>query len=270
MVSPQYFDVEYAINPYMTSHDGQLHKIDRKKAQNQWEDLKNAYSKLGYSVSVLDGVEKLPDMVFSANQSFPFLNSQNKPAVIISNMRSEFRQPETKYFEKYYSKNGYEVHFLEKSSFEGNGDALIRPDTNEIYGGYGFRTDKNVYKDVARITGYEVFPLELKSEYFYHLDTCFSFLNKDTVAIVEEAFSSEGLNLLREKFKNIIKIDIEEAKNNFAGNCHCPDGKNVLLHKGSEKLKSELRKKGFNTIELDTSEYMKSGGSVFCMKMMHY
>lgn len=271
MVSPEFFDVEYAINPYMTSQDGQLNKIDRLKAQSQWSELKDTYSNLGYSAKILEGVRGLPDMVFAANQSFPFWDfSKNKPAVIISNMRSDFRKKEITYFEKYYLENEYDVHFLKEYSFEGNGDALIRPNRKEIYGGYGFRTDKNVYREIQSITGYDVFLLELRSEYFYHLDTCFSFLNEDTVAIVKEAFTQEGLDLLRKKFPDIIEIDILEAKNHFAGNCHSPDGKSVLIHLGSEKFKAELQKRGFNVIELDTSEYMKSGGSVFCMKMMHY
>lgn len=271
MVSPEYFDVEYAINPYMTSDDGKLQKIDRKKAQDQWQKLKEIYSQLGYSVEVISGAQELPDMVFAANQSFPFWNeSKNCPSVIISKMRSKFRQPETTFFEEYYSQNNYEVFRMEKFSFEGNGDALIRPGTREIYGGYGFRTDKNVYEEVHSLTRYEVFPLELQNEYFYHLDTCFSFLGKDTVAIVKEAFTQEGLSLISQKFNKIIEIDLSEAKNNFAGNCHCPDGKNVILHPGSEKFKRQLLELGFNIIETETSEYMKSGGSVFCMKMMHY
>ncbi len=279
MVTPEFFDVEYAINPYMTSSDGQLHKIDRLKAQSQWNELRNAYSKLGYAVDVLPGVKGLPDMVFAANQSFPFWDhKKEQPSVIISSMRSEFRKNEVSYFEKYYSENKYTIYHLpldkfgEKSgqAFEGNGDALIRPGRKQIFGGYGFRTDKNVYNEIQRITNYEIFLLELKKEHFYHLDTCLSFLDENTIAIVPEAFTSDDLRSLKNKFANIIEIDIDEAKNNFAGNCHCPDGKNVILQSGSEKLIKSLHNHGFKTIEVDTSEFMKSGGSVFCMKMMCY
>lgn len=271
MVSSQFFDVEYAINPYMTSNDGQLHKIDRVKAENQWKELKNTYSELEYAIDVIPGVKSLPDMVFAANQSFPFWDfNKNKPAVIISNMRSEFRKKETEFFEKYYTEKEYDVYHLEKYSFEGNGDALIRPGRKQIFGGYGFRTDKSVYHELQSITGYEVFPLELKNEYFYHLDTCFSFLDTNTIAAVPDAFTKDDYRFLKNKFANIIEIDIEEAKSNFAANCHCPDGKNVILQKGSEKFNQALKANGFNTIEVDTSEFMKSGGSVFCMKMMCY
>lgn len=272
MVSPEYFDVEYAINAYMRSPTGELNKIDRDKAGSQWSKLKNIYFELGFDVHIIEGVRGLPDMVFSANQSFPFWDfKKNKPAVILSNMRSDFRKKEVIYFRKFYEDMGYELHHLDpKLSFEGNGDALIRPNSKEIYGGFGFRTDKNVYEELQRKTGYEIFLLELTNEYFYHLDTCLSFLNEDTVAIVKEAFNDDSLKLIDLKFKNVIHIDFEEAKNNFAGNCHSPDGKHVILHQGSTKFTKELASRGFQVIEINTSEFMKSGGSVFCMKMMCY
>lgn len=272
MVSPQFFNIEYAINAYMTSVSGELNTIDRHMAVNQWDKLKNIYSELGFKTQVIDGIEGLPDMVFSANQSFPFWDfKKNKPAVIISNMRSDFRKNEVIYFEKFYKENNYDIYHLDsKYSFEGNGDALIRPNSKEIYGGFGFRTDKNIYNEISRKTGHDVFLLELTNEYFYHLDTCLSFLNEDTVAIVPEAFTEDGLKLIKIKFNNVINIDISEAKNNFAGNCHSPDGKHVILQGGSAKLNKDLISNGFQVIETDTTEFMKSGGSVFCMKMMCY
>jgi N-dimethylarginine dimethylaminohydrolase len=272
MVSPDFFDIEYAINAYMTSASGVLNKIDAPLAKKQWENLKNVYFELGFDVQVIGGIKGLPDMVFSANQSFTYWDrSKKKPAVVMSNMRSSFRKNEVQYFEKFYLENGYHVSHLDAQySFEGNGDALLRPNTNEVYGGYGFRTDKNVYHHLQAKTGCEIFTLELKNEYFYHLDTCLSILNEDAIAFVPQAFTSEGLNLLDKKFKTKIEIDLDEAKNNFAGNCHCPDGKNVILQKGSTLLNQKLISQKFQVIEVDTSEYIKSGGSVFCMKMMCY
>lgn len=270
MVHPEHFDVVYAINAHMTSEDGSLKKVNRSLAQVQWNDLKETYSKLGFSVKTLPGVPNLPDMVFTANQSLPFWQkNKNRPGVILSHMRSEFRRPEVTYFETYYQQQGYDIYNLKSSlSLEGNGDALQQGET--LWAGYGFRTDLSVYEEVRQITGYEIVPLELRNEYFYHLDTCFSILNQDTVAIVNEAFQPEGLAQIKARFQTVIQIDLAEAKDNFAGNCHSPDGKHVLLQKGSAKFCADLLKYGFTPIELDTSEYMKSGGSVFCMKMMHY
>lgn len=268
MVHPQYFDVEYAINPYMKDAQGNLNKVDRQLAVIQWQNLKACYERLGLTVFALDGVEKLPDMVFAANQSFPFLKNQKK-SVILSRMRSPYRQNEVQYFQQFYRRQGYEVYELETDcTFEGNGDALIQPGTQEIWGGYGYRTDLKVYDQVAKITGYKINPLKLQSEYFYHLDTCFSILDHQTVAYVPTAFDAQGVRLIKEKFSRTIEIHEKEAVDCFAANCHSPDGRHVIFHPGAERFRTALRNQGFVPVELNTSEYMKSGGSVFCMKMM--
>ncbi|MFN8945942.1 MAG: dimethylarginine dimethylaminohydrolase family protein [Pseudobdellovibrionaceae bacterium] len=268
MVHPQYFDIEYAINPYMKDSAGNLNKVDRQLAVIQWQNLKTAYERIGFSVSVLDGVEKLPDMVFAANQSFPFLKGQKK-SVILSRMRSEYRQKEVAYFQKFYQSKGYDIYEISNDlTFEGNGDALIQPGTNEIWGGYGYRTDLKVYDQVAKITGMKVHPLRLNSEFFYHLDTCFSILDAQTVAYVPSAFDSSAIKLIQQKFKRNIEVHEKEALDFFATNCHSPDGKHVILHPGAERFRTALKDHGFVPVELDTSEYKKSGGSVFCMKMM--
>ena len=45
--------------------------------------------------------------------------------------------------------------------------------------------------------------------------------------------------------------------------------KTAILQHGSTVTVDVLDKEGYNVIEIDTSEFMKSGGSVFCMKMMY-
>ena len=108
------------------------------------------------------------------------------------------------------------------------------------------------------------------NKFFYHLDTCFSLLNSETALICPEAFSGEDFKKLTQYFNEIITVSAEENKNSFACNCHCPDGRNVVIEKKANSTAFLLTENGFNVIETDTSEFMKSGGSVFCMKMMYF
>ncbi|MES2616175.1 MAG: hypothetical protein V4591_12270, partial [Bdellovibrionota bacterium] len=78
MVSPTFFNVDTPINAHMLNAQGQPHVLDKNKALKQWNELKSVYKKLNLEVSVLNGVEDLPDMVFCANQSFPFLDATNE------------------------------------------------------------------------------------------------------------------------------------------------------------------------------------------------
>lgn len=93
MVSPLFFDVLYSINPHMTDKDGKLNKVDKPLAINQWKELKKTFESTGQNVAVIDGQKDLPDMVFCANQTFPYLKDGAKH-IILSKMHSEKRHPE--------------------------------------------------------------------------------------------------------------------------------------------------------------------------------
>lgn len=273
MVSPDFFRVDYAINPYMKDATGKLNQIDVVKAADQWNFLKRTYEKLGYFVEVIPGQIGLPDMVFAANQSFNIWDEkEDRPAVILSQMRAAERSPEVPFFRNWYQEKGYAIKDLPvgQGSFEGNGDAIPHPGEKWIWGGYGFRTDKKIYSYLTELINREFVLLELVSEHFYHLDTCFTILNEDTVAIQPEAFSKESLRQIKDRVANVIEIDKEECLKFFAGNAHCPNGKDVLMNPGSKKFTAELEKRGFRCHEIETAEFMKSGGSVFCLKMMCY
>lgn len=273
MVSPEFFRVEYAINPYMKTPAGVLQKVDVEKAKAQWRDLRATYERLGFSVDVIPGHPELPDMVFAANQSFTYWDSVSaRPKAILSRMRSDFRQPEVAHFAKWYEEHDYLVEEIAAPglAFEGNGDAIPHADESFVWGGVGPRTDAGVYDQLKAQTGLAVVPLRLRMADFYHLDTCFSILDAKTVAIQEKAFDAEGLAKIRAVFSDVISLDLEECLRFFAGNCHCPDGKNVLLHPGAVKFNEALKQRGYQVHEVDTSEYLKSGGSVFCMKMQCY
>jgi len=275
MVDPTHFRIDYAINPYMTDAQGQLKKVDSALAKKQWQALKAAYEKLGLDVAVVKGDKNLPDMVFAANQSFPFLDLKNgKKSVVLSRMRSEFRRPEVAHFETFYKSQGYAVYNLEAATssthFEGNGDALLQWPYNLIWGGYGERTSPEVYEELSARFGYSVAMLKLVNKNFYHLDTCFSILNESTVVVQKEAFDDAGLEMIRAGFANVIFTELDENLNGFVCNCHSPDGKHVIVQAGAKKFRAAIEKNNFQVIEVETGEFIKSGGSVFCMKMMFH
>ncbi|MGE0632597.1 MAG: dimethylarginine dimethylaminohydrolase family protein [Pseudobdellovibrionaceae bacterium] len=270
MVSPEYFDIEYAINPFMLDKEGNLNKVDRPLADWQWNNLKKTFETLGLTVEVLTGIKGFPDMVFCANQCFPFLHPKTKnPTAVISHMRSSFRQGEVIYFENWLKENGYDVLRLEDKDlhFESNGDLVPHPGTNLFWGGYGQRTEKGVYEELHQRFGLEIATLELVHPQFYHLDTCFASLSQETVALVKESLSTESLRKIESLVRNVIFIPIEEASRTFAGNAFCPDSKNIVVEKGAADFTKQAEILGFKVHEVETSEFRKSGGSVFCLKL---
>lgn len=269
MCKPVYFEVNYSGNEYMKDNIG---KVDNENALKQWSDLKSIYENLGFEVLLIPPVEGLVDMVFTANQSLPFTDENGNKSVVLSKMKNEQRMEEVKYFKEFYHKLGYETYELpdEVKYFESMGDSVIDYERNILFGGYGFRTDENTYEQLANITNFKIVKLHLINPFLYHLDTCLSILNKETAVISENAFDEESLTKLKSHFNNIIYADNDENLKFFICNCHCPDGKNVIVQRGSIKFKEDIKKSGFNLIETETTEFIKSGGSVFCMKLMIY
>lgn len=271
MVTPDYYCVEYAINPHMKDASGRLKRVDPARAREQWRRLVSLYTTLGHEVICLPGEQGLPDLVFAANQSLPFWDaSRGQPAVLMSRMRSPFRSGEVEIFARWFRDEGYRVWEPPPQPFEGNGDCLPDPKFPLWWGAYGERTDREAYSYVTRVTGSAVAVLELVEPEFYHLDTCFCLLGPDTVAIQPTAFSAGSLSSIRARFSDVIEVGREECLTAFATNAHCPGGQDVILHPGAEGLTRELARRGYRAHEIDVGEFHKSGGSVFCLKMMCY
>jgi N-dimethylarginine dimethylaminohydrolase len=269
MCSPEFFEVNYSGNEFMK---GNIDNVDKVKAMSQWSDLKNVYVKLGYEVLLIEPVKDLVDMVFTANQSLPFHDASGKKKVILSKMKNEQRKNEVKYFKDFYLKRDYEIIELpdDIKYFESMGDCVIDYKRNILFGGFGFRTEEKTFDIIAKHTDFNIVKLKLINPVLYHLDTCFSIINSDTAVIQKSAFDETGLNSIKDSFKTIIYADEKENMDYFVCNCHCPDGKNVIVQKGSVKFAEDITKTGLNLIEVETGEFMKSGGSVFCMKIMIY
>ncbi len=267
MCRPTYFDVRDAKNEFMANNIG---GVDKAKAQQQWEELKETFGRCGFPVELIEPGQGLEDMVFTANQVLPALDRSEQPLVVLSHMTHESRRVEIPHFEKWFREENYQILHLPSDCgrFEGQGDAIWHPERKLLWAGYGQRTDEFSCDAVGLLLDVPVIKLRLISSKFYHLDTAFCALSEDSVMIYPPAFDEAGLALIRHYFKNIIEV-VESDANNFACNALALN-RYVVLQKGSSRSCGSLRQLGFEPVEVETSEFMKSGGSVFCMKQMVY
>lgn len=270
MTTPDHFQVNYVINPHMV---GNIGDVDRAKARRQWEALSTTYDSLGIDVVRMDGESGLPDMVFCANQTLPYTTPGGDRGVILSRMHAPQRKPEVDHYAAFFEAEGYEVHGLAPDlpgDFEGMGDAIWHPGRYLLWGGYGFRTDRTVYERISDTLGFPILPLLLEDPDFYHLDTCFCPLDEATVLIYPGAFDDDGLAAIRAHFERVIEAPEDESRTLFACNAHSPDGLNVIIQQGCTETNRLLEAAGYTVLEVETSEFLKSGGSVFCMKLMFW
>jgi N-dimethylarginine dimethylaminohydrolase len=260
MADPGHFDVEYVINPHMAGHVG---GVDRALARTQWEALRDVFEGLGLQVTVVDGVPGLPDLVFTANQTFPLRDGTRR--VVLSQMALPPRRPEVAHIAAHYEAHGFTCLALaEGSVLEGMGDVLWHPGRRFAYAGWGFRTHRPSLDAFAELIGAPVLALELIDARFYHLDTCLAPLDESCALYVPEAFTPEGLVLIRACFPEAVAVPVEEAARGFACNGVVTRG-HFIVQRGCEVATSVAHSRGLEIVEVETSEFLKSGGSVGCM-----
>lgn len=254
MCRPDYFEVAYAINPWMDV----AQEVDTARAIDQWEVLRAAYLEWGHRVELIDPIPGLPDMVYSANG-----------AMVVDGLvySAKFMYPERAAegpaFEKWFADRGYVTHTAAEVN-EGEGD--IRWAGDIILGGSGFRTDPAAHAELTALTGHEVLTLTLVDPRMYHLDTALTVLDDDpahpVIAYYPPAFSPESQRLLAERFPDALIATQRDAE--VLGLNSVSDGLHVVHSPRAIDFPRQLRDLGFEPHAIDTSELLKGGGGAKC------
>ena len=268
MCQPDHYDVVDVKNPFMAGHVG---AINRALARKQWEEVKAAFETAGKEVSLIEALPGLEDMVFCANQTFVGVTPKMEKVCLLAQMRHSSRRREVPAFEAWFSQRGYRIVKLKDGvSFEGAGDAIWHPGKRLIWGGHGFRSQPEAYDEVAQAFESPVVLLKLVNEKFYHLDTCFCPLTSEAVLIYPSAFDAESLGLILKLFPIVLTASESEAMRLLACNAAVVDAKTAILQRGAASVARHMSVMGLKVIEVDTAEFIKSGGSAYCLKMFLY
>jgi N-dimethylarginine dimethylaminohydrolase len=257
MCRPDFFTVSYQINPWMHPES----PTDTALAVSQWEVLYRTYLDLGFEVELIDPIEGLPDMVYSANGGFVLDNIAYGASFTYPE-----RQPEGPAYMDWFRDHGYDVR-VPKEVNEGEGDFLLVGDT--ILAGTGFRSDSDSHREVAEIFGRPVVTLELVNPSFYHLDTAIAVLDPApapgeaaNIAYLPSAFSAPSLEVLQERYPDAILVSEEDAA--VLGLNSYSDGLNIVIASRAKGFEAQLRERGYNPIGVDLSELLLGGGGVKC------
>ncbi|GIW86515.1 MAG: hypothetical protein KatS3mg108_0839 [Isosphaeraceae bacterium] len=255
MCPPDYYGIEYEINPWMKRAVG----ADHGRAQQQWALLRRTLEDLGARIECLEPVRGLPDLVFTANAGLIYGSS-----VVLSRFRHSVRRREEPRFAAWFDAHGFErIELPAEMYFEGAGDALFCGET--LFAGYRFRSDVRSHQWIGERLGLHVLPLELVDPRFYHLDTCFCPLTEELAIYYPGAFDDYGRAVLKAHVPRLIEVSGDEAAS-FSCNAVVV-GRSVVLHQGAPKLTAALRANGFRTHELCLTEFIKSGGSAKCLTL---
>lgn len=260
MCPPDYFGVEYVINPWMQD---QLHAVNRSLARQQWTALQNKLSERA-RIALMDPVNGLPDLVFTANAALIYRNT-----AVLSSFRCPERQPESEYYGAWLKSAGFDVRTLPPNVlFEGAGDALFqRGGKPLLWLGHGFRSSIDAAPHLEAVTGVEVRPLHLRDPRFYHLDTCFCPLEREHLMFYPGGFDEQGIASIRQRVPpdRLLALTEDEA---VSFTCNAVNiGDSIVVNSASGRVKEWLKARGFHVIETPTGEFIKSGGSAKCLSL---
>jgi N-dimethylarginine dimethylaminohydrolase len=252
MCNPMHFIVEHTYNPWMKPGS-----VNTEKAKKQWHDLKNIYESLAIQVDIIEQVKGLHDMVFATDQGIV----QGRE-VLLSNFRIPQRQGERAHYKKWFKENEYEIHELPNHHFlEGNGETYFWNDL--IFVGTGYRSDSKIQQFLQKKYDREVVYLKIMDPAFYHLDVGFFPLNNETVFYYPQAYSPGTIKELKKRIPNLIEFSKEEA-HGFCANSVVTDH-HVVMQKNNPTFQKKLHSLGYKTVEVDLSEFIKSGGGAHCL-----
>ena len=256
--APDYFSIDYEINPWMRLSN----KVDPDLARTQWRGLvQELEQKVGATLERMQSVPGLPDLVFTANAGVVV-----GPRAVPSRFRHQERQREEPYFEAWFRDHGYQVTRLDDNLyFEGAGDLLGFPDA--WFGGYRQRTEIRAYTRLSEIFDREIIPVELIDSRFYHLDTCFCPLSGGELLYYPQAFDTYAQTVIADRIPQGRRLMVPEPDAmRFACNAVCV-GKHVVLPDGCAETMRQLEARGYELHPLALDEFMKSGGSAKCLTL---
>ena len=251
MCRPDYFNISYSINPYMSTSQQPEHD----KLRTEFNLIIQAHIDAGRTINFMEPIDGLPDMTYTANQA---LIRGNK--ALLGNLPPQ-RRDEIIHTKKWLINAGYEVMEC-PLAFSGQGDCLPTG-TGAVIKGRKWRSDPRSDEIVKSFLGYEIIPVQTVSDRWYDNDLVFGIINPGLVAVCWEALDDQSVaNLKKRDDLDFIDVDINEAKQ-FVLNL-VSDGHTVTMSDGGPILKAALETRGFEVITRSIEQLKLGGGGIRC------
>lgn len=129
----------------------------------------------------------------------------------------------------------------------------------KFYIGISDRTNEegaNQLKDILEVAGYQATIVPLKK--FFHLKTGVTYLGNNTIAAAGEFVDHPDFA----QYDKIVVPPEEE----YAANCIRVNDY-VIMPKGFPETKQKIADAGFNTIEVEMTEFQKHDGGLSCLSL---
>lgn len=126
MCKPDYFNVDYVINPWMNGH---IHLVDKRLAEEQWQAFYETLRQYA-TIQLISPKPHLPDLVFTANGGWFTISSVSSLISGISNDKGK----------KFFSSNGLKSMAIRSSKCQNRFilKGQVMPSFNGMVSGCGW------------------------------------------------------------------------------------------------------------------------------------
>jgi dimethylargininase len=229
-----------------------LGKPDYQNALKQHANYVKTLEKCGLQVTVLDGNEEFPDSVFVEDTALI-----TPKCAILTNPGAQSRIGEVAEMEIALKKIFPDIEHIVSPGTLDAGDVMMVG--NHFYIGLSKRTNKvGADQLITILKRYELTGSSVSLKTVLHLKTGVSYIENNNLLACGEFLTKQEFG----KF-NIIEVPMVES---YACNSLWINGK-VLVPKGFPKTLGLIKKAGYETIEVDVSEFRKLDGGLSCLSL---
>lgn len=252
---PSYMEIKEVINHVQKKYEHQ--NINKRRAQQQHLDFTKVLEQNGVTVIDLGAKREFPEQVFT--RDIGFVIGEN---IFVSKMASDIRKGEEKVLENLLQNHDLKYNKLHANKIEG-GDVIV--DGDIVFIGMGNRTCLEATRELQKkLPNHSIIPLSFDPKYL-HLDCLFNILSSEVALIYPEAFDQATLESLEKRYQ-LVEVSSDEQFS-LGTNVLSIGNNKVISQPQNTKVNQSIRSLGFEVIEVDFSEIIKSGGSFRCCSM---
>ncbi|MFJ7639028.1 dimethylarginine dimethylaminohydrolase family protein [Peribacillus sp. NPDC097206] len=252
---PRYMEIREVINE--TQKEFKEENIDRILAMKQHANFVTALRNEGVDVIKLPPQSTYPEQVFTRDIGFTIGNT-----VYVAEMANAIRSGEELLLKLWLELNEIRYFNVSKGNIEG-GDVIL--DGKTVYIGISDRTNEKAIKELqGLLPEYEVIPVPFVEKYL-HLDCIFNILSPTEALVFPDALTKKELDFLGSRY-DLIEVNGDEQFT-MGTNVLSIGNKKLFSLPCNKKVNNQLRERGYEVIEVDISEIIKSGGSFRCCTM---
>lgn len=252
---PKYMEIQEVINDVQEQYVDE--NINKEVAIKQHNEFIKKLEEHDVEVIRLPASEQFPEQVFTRDIGFTLGDD-----IFIAEMASEIREGEEDTLKQWLNSSNTLYQKLRANKIEG-GDVIIDGDT--VFVGISSRTSIEAVHELAtKLPDHEIIPVPFNEKYL-HLDCVFNILSSKVGLVFNKALDAQTIEMLSEKY-NLIEVS-EEEQFTMGTNVLSIGNKKVFSLPQNTEVNEQMRAHGFNVIEVEFSEIIKSGGSFRCCSM---